>query len=292
MVIISKKTCKIKEDVEPSIELGTRDLDKYLKTDDPNSCEYKQHSIKMIQLDMSEVNIDDDNANKSNLIDNNAWLDGNSIYDCNNISVDDHDGVTTIANDDPQFDNELTELDTKRVIRLRMLLILTLVISATVMSLLVHRYIAINEKKQFHTKFNNDAKKVLAAVSSSLERSLGVLNAVSISFVSSAAYTTKVDDSANTWPFVTLPDFALQASKLLPLTDGVYISIQPIVYPAQKLQWEEYASQNDQWVNETFVIQEAWDGYHGNTPDNFTTYRQIYGTFGDVEANVRYVFPQ
>lgn len=229
--------------------------------------------------------------------DSNVWLHSK---DDENVSVDDcesddlDDGTTTVGNGDPHFDNATTKHDSQRVVLTRILLIITLVTSATIIAILLHRYIASNEKRNFEDKFNNDASKVLEAIGSSLERTLGVLDAISISFVSFANTMVKVDSSNNdtirTWPFVTLPDFALHASKLLPLTDGVYVSIQPIVYPSQKLQWEEYASQNDQWVNETLDIQEVWDGFHGNTTLNWMKNRYIYNAFGDIESNVRYVF--
>jgi hypothetical protein len=104
---------------------------------------------------------------------------------------------------------------------------------------------------------------------------------MTVSFVSYA------HDQGLKWPFVTLPDFALHASKLLPLTDGLYMTIVPIVPPALKERWEEYAYRNDNWVNQSLEIQDVWDGYHGTVKYDWIRSKTIYGTFGDIEANIR-----
>lgn len=257
-------------------------LNHYLKRNESRSNTH--HSIRMMRLEMPEFDEDHMEAHL-NPIDSGRQFDKN-ISDFEHEDDDDRD--ETVANDD-----DITKLDTKRLIRLRVLLMFTLVLSATIVSFVVHDYIATNETKQFKDRFCNDANKLLEAVSSSLERTLGAMNALSIAFVSYASSEAAKDSNSNNfatkWPFVTLPDFALHASKLLPLTDGVYVSIQPIVYPSQKRDWEEFASQNDQWVNETLNIQEVWNGYHGGETYTWMKNKHIYGTFGDIESNVRYV---
>lgn len=261
------------------VDVQEQHHDQNLKLNDINSCDHKSHSIRMIQLETSRADCDNEDV-------------GSLHGDFNNENIGVDDNMTTMGNDESQLEYGSTKLDSKCVIRMRVLLAITLIASATIMSLLVHRYITTNETKQFHDKFTNDANKVLEAVGSSLERTMGVLNAISLSFVSFAANANIEDDSnnngtVNNWPFVTLPDFALHAAKLLPLTDGVYVSVQPVVYPTQKEQWEEYASQNDQWVNETLDIQEVWDAYYGSTTLSWMKSRHIYGAFGSIESNVR-----
>lgn len=270
-----------KKTISPTERQRVNYLNHYLKTN--YSCSNKHRSIKMMQLEMPN---EDHTEAHLNSIDNGRQFDkNNSEFE----HEDDDDRDETVANDD-----DITKIDTKRLIRLRVLLMFTLVLSATIVSVAVHHYIATNEKKQFKDRFFNDANKLLDAVGSSLERTLGTMNALSIAFVSYASNeATKEDSNSNNsttkWPFVTLPDFAIHASKLLPLTDGVYVSIQPIVYPSQKKDWEEFASQNDQWVNETLKIQEVWNGYHGGETYTWMKSKHIYGTFGDIESNVRYV---
>jgi uncharacterized DUF497 family protein len=212
-------------------------------------------------------------------------------FDCNNQSEQDNtsnDGRFDIddsqSHNNDQIDNDDTKRDTKCVANLKVLVILILVISATIISVVVYRYITQSEKNQFEDNFHSNAKKVFEEIGSNFDRTLGALNAISIALVS---YAHKQGDE---WPYVTIPDFALLAAKLLPLTEGVYIAVMPIVQPNQKDDWEEYAYQNDYWVNETLAIQNEWDSYYGEVQYNWERNKKIYGSFGDVEANVRYDF--
>ena len=221
------------------------------------------------------------------MCDHEESLDINANIDDDNYNSDD-DINTIIAEDDPpSYENEATKLDTQRVIRLRMLLIVSVVTSATIMSILVYRYISIGEKKNFEEKFNNDANKVLEAVGSSLERTLGVMNVIALAYVSYAATIADLTNVTSLWPLVTLPNFALHASKLLPLTDGLFIVMGPIVSPSQRTQWEAYASQNDQWVNETLQIQEIWGNYYGEVNYDWIKSEQIYSSTRDIDSNMR-----
>lgn len=243
----------------------------------------------------SEVSgvVDSDNDIKSNERENPIGLDNqNAIAGQDEINEGDDDSFTAIGDDEANdFIIKVENGDTQRVIRLRIILILSLAISATVMSYFVHKYVATHEKNKFHNVFYNDANKVMEAVGNSLERSLTALNAFALAYVSHAATVTAYNGNSNdantTWPFVTLPNFALIASKLLPLTDGVFVSMQPIVCPAQKAQWEEYSLQNDYWVNETLNVQEVWSGYYGVINYNWRKVPQI--TRLSPESNSRYV---
>jgi hypothetical protein len=88
-----------------------------------------------------------------------------------------------------------------------------------------------------------------------LERTLGVLDAVQSNLVAAARETNQ------TWPFVTIKDFAVRASKIRLLTDIAYISVNPLVTKEQRLQWEAYAVENQGWVNESMNVQatdEVW----------------------------------
>jgi hypothetical protein len=198
----------------------------------------------------------------------------NCSYDERNIDAASIDGNGSTAND-------LSKRDTKRLLQLKLIVILIFILSATIISVVVYLYISRNEAKQFEAKFRNDADKVLSAVSTSIQRSLGALNAIAVTFVSYAS------DQGLEWPFVTLPDFALHASKLLPLTDGLYVLVVPTVTPAQKGKWEAYAASNDYWVNQSIAIQEVWDGYNGKITYDWARSEKVHGVFGEIESNLR-----
>jgi hypothetical protein len=212
---------------------------------------------------------------------------------------EDDDTITHSSNDDPEcalsnhpIENEATKRDAKRVWRMKLLVVLILMISAISIAVLVYIHVTNYEIQYFHEQFYNDADKVYNAIGSSFELTLSTLNAFSILLVtySQNKYQEGTNGTKTAWPFVTLPNFAGQASKLLPITNGLYIAVLPIVTPSQKEAWEEYAYQHDDWVNESLALQEVWDGYHGNISYDWPRSESIYDNFDIVYPNVRYVF--
>jgi hypothetical protein len=192
------------------------------------------------------------------------------------------------ASSNHPIENEATKRDTKRVWHMKVLVLLILIISAISIAAFVYTYIAADEIQKFESKFYNDADKVFDAIGSSFERALTTLNAFSILLVTYSQSNGHEGTNATTWPFVTLPNFAGQASKLLPITNGLYIAVLPIVAPSQKQQWEEYAYQHDGWVNESLALQEVWDGYRGNVSYDWARSESVYDNYDIVYPNVRY----
>jgi hypothetical protein len=190
------------------------------------------------------------------------------------------DGPSDVEHDeDSPSGNDVSKKETKDVMVLKLLVLLILVISASTIASCVYAYITRNETAQFESKFKNDADKVLLAIGSSVHRTLGLLDSLAVTYVS---YAHNQNDS---WPFVTLPDFGGRMAKLLPLTDAVSISLQPVVHPEEREDWEEYSISNDNWVNESIAMQATWDGYYGPINYDWEPYRYIYGDSGDVEEN-------
>jgi hypothetical protein len=200
---------------------------------------------------------------------------------------DEHDPSKQSATTSPTNAN-----DTKRVVFFKVMVVTILIISATMIGMGIHRYIENSEQTTFEAKYHADANKVFAMIGSSIDKTLGTLNALSMLYVS---YGNIDSPNSTTFPFVTIPNYALQISKMLHLTDGLYISVVPIVTPNEKQAFERYMYEQDGWVNDTFAVQDVWDGYHGNKSAdgyNWSRNNHIYGVFGDIEDNVtRYMLP-
>jgi hypothetical protein len=86
---------------------------------------------------------------------------------------------------------------------------------------------------------------------------MGLLDSLSVLFVSFSRITNQ------TWPYVTMPDFAVRMAKILPLTDAISVNLLPIVHASDRREWEEYSVANDQWVDQGMALQDEWDGYYG-----------------------------
>jgi hypothetical protein len=88
------------------------------------------------------------------------------------------------------------------------------------------------------------------------------------------------------WPFVTLPNYGMHVSKILPVSKAIYIFVNPLVTPENRREWESYALDNQHWVNETMVLQENWSGYNGPVIYNWTAEEEIFADFSSLPYNL------
>jgi hypothetical protein len=120
--------------------------------------------------------------------------------------------------------------------------------------------------------------------SRSLDQTFGAFDSVAVSMVSHAKFANM------TWPFVSLPNFAVKMSKVLPLSDAFGLAVIPVVTPENREAWEEYSVMNDGWINESMAVQETWDGYSGPIVYSSMKNEKIHDDFNEIPANVRYFF--
>jgi hypothetical protein len=182
---------------------------------------------------------------------------------------------------DPMLD---AKHKTKAVVRLRLIVGSVLLCSAAILAVSVYYYLSLSEYNQFKRQWKEDSHKILEAVGNSFDKTLGLMDEIAVSFLSIARATNQ------TWPFVTMPDFAVRMKKVLPLTDGFVVSMLPVVSVSQRKQWEAYALKHDSWVNEGMSVQENWEeGYYGPVVYDGVSDGVIHSTFGDLPYNERCV---
>jgi len=145
---------------------------------------------------------------------------------------------------------EIAEKESIGVNRLRFVVLMCLVASSIAVSLSVFIFFRRAEIKNFEVQFTSDAEKVLEAVGRTIDDTLGATDAFIVKLVTYAKY------SNSTWPFVTMPSFALHASKVLELSEAIHVSVKPLVRADQRERWEEYSAKNDVWIQESLDIQE------------------------------------
>jgi hypothetical protein len=90
-----------------------------------------------------------------------------------------------------------------------------------------------SENIRFCIAYYLDAEKVLLSIGDSNQSNLGVMDSFASTILSFAKQTNQ------TFLNVTIPNFAIKASKLLTLSAGFEISLQPVVTAEQQLGWEE-----------------------------------------------------
>jgi hypothetical protein len=164
----------------------------------------------------------------------------------------------------PEEQEEIAQSETKAVFWLRMMVLLVLILSAVAVSLSVYFYTSESEQNEFETQFNSDSVKVLEAVGNTLDTTLGAADAFVLRVVAYGRY------SNSTWPYVTLPNHAVQAAKLLSLTKGFFMSQSHLVSEEQRAVWEPYSNANDAWVSEAVDVEKQDERFNGllDTPIN------------------------
>jgi hypothetical protein len=182
----------------------------------------------------------------------------------------------------PEETPVLAKRETQDVFRLRLAVLLVLVSSAIGAAIAVHFYLAISEETQFMHQFHEDSKKVFDEIGRGIDETMAAFDSMAVTLVSTANMTNQ------SWPFVTMADYAVRMSKVVPLTHAVVSNTYHVVRPDQRVQWENYTANNNGWVNEGMTVQKDWGGYYGPIEYNGEQPSTLYGTAGDVPMNIRY----
>jgi hypothetical protein len=183
----------------------------------------------------------------------------------------------------PDNQQLLAKKETKVIFGLRLAVVLILVSSIIGAAFAVYSYTTDSETKAFEKQFRNDATKVLEAVGSTFEKAMGAFDVLAVTIVSFPQAMNQP------WPFVTLPNFGVQVAKVLPLSKAIFIKFVPLVTPENRLEWESYSKEQQEWVNQTIRVQNKLKYYYGPAIDNWNAYGIIHGDFEDMPYNLKYV---
>jgi cell division protein FtsL len=169
---------------------------------------------------------------------------------------------------------EIAKRETTAVFWLRLSVLLVLLVSAVTVSVLVYLYTTHQERQAWEQKFHNDASKVLEAVGKSLAQTLAATDGFIMQMIAYARYSSNSTNGA--WPFVTMPAFAIHATKLLKVTKAFYFSIYPVVRPNQRTAWEAYANASKGWIDESLEIQANDQDWKGPVETNYNFSYRIF----------------
>jgi hypothetical protein len=189
-------------------------------------------------------------------------------------------GTERTKEEEEEHQKQLAHQETKAVLCLRLAVVLVLVTSIIGVAVVVNWYTKDGEQTKFEDQFDHDAAKVLESVGSTLDKTMGALDSLAVTLMSDAHLLNQ------TWPFVTIPNFGVRGSKILPLSKAFYIQVEPLVTPENRKKWEEYALENQYWVDETMKIQESWKNYYGPVVYNWTAAEKVFSHFGDLSYDL------
>ena len=86
-----------------------------------------------------------------------------------------------------------------------------------------------------------------------------------------AAMVSHARATQQAWPFVTMPDFAVRATKTKRLSKAAWVAVYSIVQGPQRAAYENYTAANHDWVRQSVEIQSVDPHYYGtNYLDYYT----------------------
>jgi hypothetical protein len=157
--------------------------------------------------------------------------------------------------DKNQERNTLGRKENQAVSRLRVVVFLVLLVTATLVSVGVYLYIANDQEEDFEHDFRAQATKILESFHESVERKLEAVDALSVAFTSYARGT------GVTFPNVTLPDFEIRAANARILADSFVINYYPLVTDETRKGWEEYQIANRDYYDASMQSGSAQRAY-------------------------------
>lgn len=162
-------------------------------------------------------------------------------------------------------EDEIAGAEIRRAVNCSRALILSVLACSTIgVAFGVYYYVKGQEERAFEDQFEEDSLKVLESIGTSLDFTLGAVDSFIVNEVSFA-------ESHNwTWPFVTIPHFAVAASKLRSLTKAKVVSQYPLVQESERFEWEAYSVANEEWVNEGLETQKNDVTFEGTNVDEWS----------------------
>jgi len=198
------------------------------------------------QRDDGSISVDDDGADVSA---GSSYSSSNPGTTTNSYSRD------TTAEDPSLIAQNLSNEETKKILRLRAMVIVVLILTAVAVSSVVFAVTTNGETVQFETTWEGAADKVIASFEEIIDR-MGSVAGMGVSFTShaskaaAAAAAGDFQASRNTWPFVSLDDFPFKARNVLQLSGALFVGMTPLVEGPNFFLWDDFVLQPDnyEWV--------------------------------------------
>ncbi|KAG7338222.1 adenylate/guanylate cyclase [Nitzschia inconspicua] len=147
----------------------------------------------------------------------------------------------------------IAHTENKAVLVWKLVMIFVLLASTVAGAITVFLYVSHEEQASFEAAFSDNSLKLFEAIGGSLDIKLAAVD----SFVTAIVSDAKARNQ--TWPFVTVPDFAKRASKIRGLSYALSVTqFQILRNDRDRRIWEDsYVRENDGWVQEGIDVQRS-----------------------------------
>lgn len=165
--------------------------------------------------------------------------------------------------------DEIARAETQRILLLRGIFFVFLLLASVGVSVGVYFFLRTNEEQRFQEKFDDTGSKLLEAIGTVLENTLTATDTFAV------AATIFARSSNSRWPFVTIPEYAVQGSKLRSLSKIFLLSVYHYVEHEERSEWENYTRANDAWVDQGIQTQKVDPNFRGNIVEEWSTLGEI-----------------
>lgn len=156
--------------------------------------------------------------------------------------------TTTINDENNDEESTLAHAETSAVFWSRLLVISVLLIATVVAAVWVLVFVTKSDEEAFVQQVDDDITKIFDQTSRTMKQTLSATDSFMVGMSAYAAGRSK--DTNVTWPFVSMSDFAVRASKARSLSKAFVMSTYPLVKGEERQQWEEFSDTHNQWVNQ------------------------------------------
>jgi hypothetical protein len=159
------------------------------------------------------------------------WMSNSGTSESSAKETDEDDG------------DEIKDLLSSKVVRLRVLVIVALLLAAAAVSTVIYVITRNSEMEEFELQFEGNAEKVIESFTE-IVKTMGAISGLGVAISAHSQNT-----ASEKWPFVTLSNFQERAGNARTLSGALYVSINPIVDTKEELdKWEEYVlGESNQW---------------------------------------------
>ncbi|GAX15863.1 hypothetical protein FisN_2Lu430 [Fistulifera solaris] len=138
--------------------------------------------------------------------------------------------------------------DTRRVTRSKYIVAAVIFVAAILVGSLTFVFARNGEEDDFENQFSEYAVEIVNIILQEANSALAAGNSLSVSITSFALA------SFAAWPQVTVPDFELRGYHNNILSKALQVSLVPLVRADEKEEWEIYAQQNEEWIDEGLAV--------------------------------------
>jgi hypothetical protein len=144
---------------------------------------------------------------------------------------------------DDMLRQKLRKKETRGLLCARVLVILSLLITAVIVSIVLYKVTKYAQEEKFQDHFDGASEKVLRAFTAIIEDKLLALGSIEVALIAESVYHNR-----SNWPFVSLPAFQQRAASAKKLSGCVLLAICPIVNETEEEEWQQYVANNSGWM--------------------------------------------